>query len=335
MAGDGKQKALESTLANLKKRYGEGAIMKLGDAASMKVEAIPTGSLSLDLALGIGGIPRGRVTEIYGPESSGKTTICLHVIAEAQRLGGTCAFIDVEHALDPDYASKIGVNVEDLYVSQPDTGEQALEIAEALVRSGAVDVVVVDSVAALVPRAEIEGDMGDSHMGLQARLMSQALRKLSGAISQSNTSMIFTNQLRQKIGVMFGNPETTTGGMALKFYASVRLDVRRIESLKHQGAVIGNRTRVTVKKNKVAPPFRQAEFDIMYNEGISRAGDVLDLAVEHEIVTKRGAFYSFGDTRLGQGRENAKIFLQENQDLFWQIDGLLRDGAGLAQHAGT
>ena len=330
MAGDGKQKALESTLANLKKRYGEGAIMKLGDAASMKVEAIPTGALSLDLALGIGGIPRGRVTEIYGPESSGKTTICLHVIAEAQRLGGTCAFIDVEHALDPDYASKIGVNVDDLYISQPDTGEQALEIAEALVRSGAIDVVVVDSVAALVPRAEIEGDMGDSHMGLQARLMSQALRKLSGAIKQSNTSMIFTNQLRQKIGVMFGNPETTTGGMALKFYASVRLDVRRIQSLKHQGAVIGNRTRVTVKKNKVAPPFRQAEFDIMYNEGISRAGDVLDLAVEHDVVTKRGAFYSFGDTRLGQGRENAKIFLQENQDLFWQIDGLLRDEAGLA-----
>ncbi|MCB0248745.1 MAG: recombinase RecA [Anaerolineae bacterium] len=331
MAGDGKQKALDSTLANLKKRFGEGAIMKLGDAASMKVEAIPTGSLSLDLALGIGGIPRGRVIEIYGPESSGKTTICLHVIAEAQRLGGTCAFVDVEHALDPNYASRIGVNVDDLYVSQPDTGEQALEIAEALVRSGAMDVVVVDSVAALVPRAEIEGDMGDSHMGLQARLMSQALRKLSGAISQSNTAMIFTNQLRQKIGVMFGNPETTTGGMALKFYASVRLDVRRIQSLKHQGAVIGNRTRVTVKKNKVAPPFRQAEFDIMYNEGISRSGDVLDLAVEHEIVSKRGAFYSFGDTRLGQGRENAKIFLQENQDMFWQIDGLLRDQAGLAR----
>ena len=330
MAGDGKQKALDSTLANLKKRFGEGAIMKLGDAANMRVESIPTGSLSLDLALGIGGIPRGRVTEIYGPESSGKTTICLHVIAEAQRLGGTCAFVDVEHALDPDYAAKIGVAIDDLYVSQPDTGEQALEITEALVRSGAMDVVVVDSVAALVPRAEIEGDMGDSHMGLQARLMSQALRKLAGAIKQSNTALIFTNQLRQKIGVMFGNPETTTGGMALKFYASVRLDVRRIESLKHQGAVIGNRTRVTVKKNKVAPPFRQAEFDIMYNEGISRAGDVLDLAVAHDIVTKRGAFYSFGDTRLGQGRENAKIFLQENQDMFWQIDGLLRDQAGLA-----
>ena len=333
MAGDGKQKALDSTLANLKKRFGEGAIMKLGDAASMKVEAIPTGSLSLDLALGIGGIPRGRVIEIYGPESSGKTTICLHVIAEAQRLGGTCAFVDVEHALDPNYASRIGVNVDDLYVSQPDTGEQALEIAEALVRSGAMDVVVVDSVAALVPRAEIEGDMGDSHMGLQARLMSQALRKLSGAISQSNTAMIFTNQLRQKIGVMFGNPETTTGGMALKFYASVRLDVRRIESLKHQGAVIGNRTRVTVKKNKVAPPFRQAEFDIMYNEGISRSGDVLDLAVEHEIVTKRGAFYSFGDTRLGQGRENAKIFLQENQDLFIVIENQILEASNLPPRA--
>jgi len=333
MAGDGKQKALDSTLANLKKRFGEGAIMKLGDAASMKVEAIPTGALSLDLALGIGGIPRGRVIEIYGPESSGKTTICLHVIAEAQRLGGTCAFVDVEHALDPNYASRIGVNVDDLYVSQPDTGEQALEIAEALVRSGAMDVVVVDSVAALVPRAEIEGDMGDSHMGLQARLMSQALRKLSGAISQSNTAMIFTNQLRQKIGVMFGNPETTTGGMALKFYASVRLDVRRIESLKHQGSVIGNRTRVTVKKNKVAPPFRQAEFDIMYNEGISRSGDVLDLAVEHEIVTKRGAFYSFGDTRLGQGRENAKIFLQENQDLFIVIENQILEASNLPPRA--
>ncbi|MCB9130968.1 MAG: recombinase RecA [Anaerolineales bacterium] len=332
-SSNGRTQALDTTITSLKKRFGEGAIMKLGDAANMKVEAIPTGALSLDLALGIGGIPRGRVIEIYGPESSGKTTICLHVIAEAQRMGGTCAFVDVEHALDPDYASKIGVNVDDLYVSQPDTGEQALEIAEALVRSGAMDVVVVDSVAALVPRAEIEGDMGDSHMGLQARLMSQALRKLSGAISQSNTAMIFTNQLRQKIGVMFGNPETTTGGMALKFYASVRLDVRRIESLKHQGAVIGNRTRVTVKKNKVAPPFRQAEFDIMYNEGISRSGDVLDLAVEHEIVTKRGAFYSFGDTRLGQGRENAKIFLQENQDLFIVIENQILEASNLPPRA--
>jgi recombination protein RecA len=331
MKGDGKDKALETTMANLKKRYGEGAIMKLGEAADMRVEAIPTGALSLDLALGVGGVPRGRVTEIYGPESSGKTTLCLHIIAEAQRLGGTCAFVDVEHALDPDYAQRIGVQVDDLYVSQPDTGEQALEIAEALVRSGAMDVVVVDSVAALVPRAEIEGEMGDSHMGLQARLMSQALRKLSGAISQSNTCMIFTNQLRQKIGVMFGNPETTTGGMALKFYASVRLDVRRIESIKHQGHVIGSRTRVSVKKNKVAPPFRQAEFDIMYNEGISRSGDLLDLAVEHDIIQKRGAFYSYGDTRLGQGRENAKAFLQDSPQIFWDIDGLLREKAGIAR----
>jgi recombination protein RecA len=326
---DGRDRALETTISNLRKRYGDGAIMKLGEAADMRVEAIPTGALSLDLALGVGGVPRGRVTEIYGPESSGKTTICLHVIAEAQRLGGTCAFVDVEHALDPDYAERIGVAVDELYVSQPDTGEQALEIAEALVRSGAMDVVVVDSVAALVPRAEIEGDMGDSHMGLQARLMSQALRKLSGAIAQSNTAMIFTNQLRQKIGVMFGNPETTTGGMALKFYASVRLDVRRIESIKHQGNVIGSRTKVTVKKNKVAPPFRTAEFDIMYNEGISKAGDLLDVAVEHEIVQKRGAFYTFGDIRLGQGRENAKAFLQESSDVFWQIDGLARDKSGL------
>jgi len=329
MRGDGKDKALETTMANLKKRFGEGAIMKLGEAADMRVEAIPTGALSLDLALGVGGIPRGRVTEIYGPESSGKTTVCLHLIAEAQRMGGTCAFIDVEHALDPDYADRIGVDVEELYISQPDTGEQALEIAEALVRSGAMDVVVIDSVAALVPRAEIEGEMGDSHVGLQARLMSQALRKLSGAIKQSNTAMIFTNQLRQKIGIMFGNPETTSGGMALKFYASVRLDIRRIQSLKHQGNVIGNRTRVTVKKNKVAPPFRQAEFDIMYNEGISKAGDLLDLAVEYDVVDKRGAFYSYGDTRLGQGRENAKTFLQENPDLFEQIDAQLRELAGL------
>jgi len=333
MSGDGKRKAkdkaLETTLANLKKRFGEGAIMKLGEAADMQVEAIPTGALSLDLALGIGGIPRGRVTEIYGPESSGKTTICLHVIAEAQRMGGDCAFVDVEHALEPLYAEKIGVNIEDLYVSQPDTGEQALEITEALVRSGAMDVVVIDSVAALVPRAEIEGEMGDSHVGLQARLMSQALRKLAGAIKHSNTAVIFTNQLRQKIGVMFGSPETTSGGMALKFYASVRLDIRRIQSLKHQGAVIGNRTRITVKKNKVAPPFRRAEFDIMYNEGISKSGDRLDLAVEYDIITKRGSFYSYGDTRLGQGRENTKTFLRESSDIFWEVDGLLRDQAGL------
>ncbi len=303
MSTDGRQKALETTLAGLNKRFGEGVVMKLGDATRLNVETIPTGSLSLDIALGVGGVPRGRIVEIYGPEKSGKTTICLHVIAEAQRNGGICGFVDVEHALDPAYAAKIGVDVNNLYVSQPDTGEQALEIAEALVRSNAMDVVVVDSVAALVPRAEIEGEMGDSHVGLQARLMSQALRKLTGAIKSSNTCMIFTNQLRQKIGVMFGNPETTTGGMALKFYASVRLDIRRIESIKQGADVVGNRTRVTVKKNKVAPPFRVAEFDIMYNEGISTAGDLIDLGVTYDILTKRGAFYRFGDERIGQGAE--------------------------------
>ena len=329
MGTDGRQKALETTLAGLNKRYGDGVVMRLGDAARMQVEAIPTGSLSLDIALGVGGLPRGRIIEIYGPESSGKTTICLHAIAQAQRSGGICGFVDVEHALDPAYAARIGVDVNNLYVSQPDTGEQALEIAEALVRSNAMDVVVVDSVAALVPRAEIEGEMGDSHVGLQARLMSQALRKLTGVVKASNTTMIFTNQLRQKIGVMFGNPETTTGGMALKFYASVRLDVRRIESIKQGDEVVGNRTRVTVKKNKVAPPFRTAEFDIMYNEGISAAGDLLDLAVSEEIVVKRGAFFSYGDIRLGQGRENAKSFLAENPDLVAEIDRLVRGQHGL------
>ena len=325
----GKQKALETTLANLNKKYGDGSVMKLGEATKMQVEAIPTGSLSLDIALGVGGVPRGRIIEIYGPESSGKTTVCLHAIAEAQRQGGLCGFIDVEHALDPAYAAKIGVDIENLYVSQPDTGEQALEIAEALVRSGAMDVVVVDSVAALVPRAEIEGEMGDSHVGLQARLMSQALRKLTGVVKSSNTCMIFTNQLRQKIGVMFGNPETTSGGMALKFYASVRLDVRRIESIKQGTDVIGNRTRITVKKNKVAPPFKVAEFDIMYNEGISTTGDLVDLGVNHDIVSKRGSFYSYGDIRLGQGRENAKTFLAENPDMAREIDGKIRDLVGL------
>ena len=325
----GKAKALETTLANLNKKYGDGSVMKLGEATRMQVESIPTGSLSLDIALGVGGVPRGRIVEIYGPESSGKTTVCLHVIAEAQRNGGLCGFIDVEHALDPAYAEKIGVDVNNLYVSQPDTGEQALEIAEALVRSGAMDVVVVDSVAALVPRAEIEGEMGDSHVGLQARLMSQALRKLIGVVKSSNTCMIFTNQLRQKIGVMFGNPETTSGGMAMKFYASVRLDVRRIESIKQGTDVIGNRTRVTVKKNKVAPPFKVAEFDIMYNEGISTSGDLVDLGVEHDIVTKRGSFYSYGDIRLGQGRENAKTFLMENPDIAAEIDHKVRDQFGL------
>lgn len=303
--------------------------MKLGDASKMQIEAIPSGSLSLDIALGVGGFPKGRVVEIYGPESSGKTTLCLHVIAEAQRRGGICGFVDVEHALDPAYAAKIGVDVNNLYVSQPDTGEQALEIAEALVRSNAMDVVVIDSVAALVPRAEIEGEMGDNHVGLQARLMSQALRKLTGIIKTSNTCMIFTNQLRQKIGVMFGNPETTTGGMALKFYASVRLDVRRIESIKQGDNVVGNRTKVTIKKNKVAPPFRIAEFDIMYNEGISTVGDLLDLGVEEEIIAKRGAFFSYGDLRLGQGRENAKSFLAENPEIAREIDTQVRSRYGL------
>jgi len=326
---DGREKALEVALSDVRKRFGDGAIMKLGESTHLQVAVIPTGALSLDIALGVGGIPRGRVTEIYGPESSGKTTLCQHIIAEAQKQGGIAAFIDVEHALDPGYAGRCGVNVEDLYISQPDTGEQALEIAEALVRSGAIDVVVVDSVAALVPRAEIEGEMGDSHMGLQARLMSQALRKLSGAVKQSNTAFIFTNQLRQKIGIMFGNPETTTGGMALRFYASVRLDMRRVQAIKEGGEVIGNRTKVTVKKNKVAPPFRVAEFDIMYNEGISRVGDVLDIAVEGGIVEKRGSFYSYGETRLGQGRENAKQFLRENPDLGLEIENHVREAAAL------
>jgi len=329
MSDSGRAKALETALVNLRKRFGDGAIMKLGESTHLQVAVIPTGALSLDMALGVGGIPRGRVTEIYGPESSGKTTLCQHIIAEAQKQGGIAAFIDVEHALDPGYAARCGVNVEDLYISQPDTGEQALEIAEALVRSGAIDVVVVDSVAALVPRAEIEGEMGDSHMGLQARLMSQALRKLSGAVKQSNTAFIFTNQLRQKIGIMFGNPETTTGGMALRFYASVRLDMRRVQAIKEGGEVIGNRTKVTVKKNKVAPPFRVAEFDIMYNEGISRVGDVLDIAVEGGIVEKRGSFYSYGETRLGQGRENAKQFLRENPDLGLEIENHVREARDL------
>jgi len=326
---NGRARALDTTLANLQKRFGEGAVMKLGQATHLQVEAIPTGSISLDLALGVGGIPRGRVTEIFGPEASGKTTLCLHIIAEAQKRGGLAAFVDIEHALDPGYAARCGVDVENLYISQPDTGEEALEIAEALVRSGAMDVVVIDSVAALVPRAEIEGEMGDAHVGLQARLMSQALRKLSGAIKSSNTAMIFTNQLRQKIGVMFGNPETTPGGMALKFYASVRLDIRRIQTLKQGGEVIGNRTRVTVKKNKVAPPFRVAEFDIMYNQGISKEGDVLDLATAMELVTKRGAFYTYGDIRLGQGRENAKDFLHENPDIMEALEKQIRETAGV------
>jgi len=299
--------------------------MRLGEAAHLPVEVIPTGSLALDLALGVGGIPRGRVTEIFGPEASGKTTLCQHIVAEAQKRGGNCAYIDMEHALDPIYAGRCGVNTDDLYIAQPDTGEQALEIGETLVRSGAVDVVVVDSVAALVPRAEIEGDMGDATMGMQARLMSQALRKLSGAIKQSNACMIFTNQLRQKIGVMFGNPETTTGGMALKFYASLRLDVRRIQSIKAGAEVVGSRTRVRVVKNKVAPPFREAEFDIMYNEGISREGDLIDIGTQMGLIAKRGAFFSFGETRIGQGRENAKQYLKEHPDLAAQIEQAIRE----------
>jgi len=328
---DGKVKALETTLANLSKKYGDGVVMKLGEASQLNVEAIPTGSLSLDIALGVGGLPRGRIVEVYGPESSGKTTLCLHAIAEAQKAGGICGFIDVEHALDPAYAARIGVDVENLYISQPDTGEQALEIAEALVRSGAMDTVVVDSVAALVPRAEIEGEMGDSHVGLQARLMSQALRKLTGAVKASNTCLIFTNQLRQKIGVMFGNPETTTGGMALKFYASVRLDIRRIQAIKQGSDSIGNRTRVTVRKNKVAPPFKVAEFDIMYNEGISTSGDLIDLGVEYDILSKRGAYYRYEDELIGQGRESSKEYLREHVELAREIDNLIRAKAGLPQ----
>jgi recombination protein RecA len=334
MANNGQVKALDTVLTNLKKRFGEGAIMKLGDAPlHLKIEAIPTGSLALDLALGVGGIPKGRIIEIFGPESSGKTTLCQHIIAEAQKQGGVAAFVDVEHALDPIYAEKCGVRIEDLYVSQPDTGEQALEITEALVRSGVLSIVVIDSVAALVPRAEIEGEMGDSHVGLQARLMSQALRKLTGAIKTTNTAVIFTNQLRQKIGVMFGSPETTTGGMALRFYASVRLDIRRIEGIKEGSEVMGNRTRVTVKKNKVAPPFKVAEFDIMYNQGISKVGDVLDLAVEHGIIEKRGSFYSYGDNRLAQGRENSKTYLEENPSVALDIENKIRAKFSLPLHS--
>jgi recombination protein RecA len=321
----GKDQALENALSEITKRYGDGSIMRLGESTTLQVDVIPTGSLSLDLALGIGGIPRGRVTEIFGPESSGKTTIAQHIVAEAQKKGGTAAFIDMEHALDPSYAAVCGVDVDNLLISQPDMGEQALEIAETLVRSGAVEVVIIDSVAALVPRSELEGDMGDSHMGMQARLMSQALRKLSGAIKQTNTAVIFTNQLRQKIGVIFGNPETTSGGMALNFYASVRLDVRRIQSIKAGSEIIGNRHRVRVVKNKVAAPFRVAEFDIMYNEGISKVGDLLDLAVEYEIINKRGSFYSYGETRLGQGREKTKDFLRENPNLVEEIEIQIRE----------
>jgi recombination protein RecA len=330
-----RHRALETAMRNIQKRYGEGAIMRMGQASHLQIEVIPTGSLALDLALGVGGVPRGRVTEIYGPEGSGKTTVCQHIVAEAQRMGGVAAFIDMEHALDPIYAAKCGVNVEELYISQPDTGEQALEIAEALVRSGAVDIIVVDSVAALVPRAEIEGEMGDSHPGLQARLMSQALRKLSGVIKSSNTAMVFTNQLRQKIGVMFGSPETTSGGMALKFYASVRLDIRRIQAIKAGGDVTGNRTRVRVKKNKVAPPFRECEFDIMYDQGISKEGDVLDLGVELDIIDKRGSFYYYEGEQLAQGRENAKQALRDNPRLCLTIENAIRRATGLPELKGA
>ena len=329
MAEDARVKTLKNTLDSITKRFGDGAIMRLGDAHNLVIETVPTGSLSIDLALGVGGLPRGRVIEIYGPESSGKTTFCQHVIAEAQKLGGICAFVDMEHALDPVYAAVCGVDVDNLYVSQPDTGEQALEITEALIRSGTMDVVVVDSVAALVPRAEIEGEMGDSHVGLQARLMSQALRKLSGIIKQTNTIVIFTNQLREKIGVMFGNPETTPGGNALKFYASVRLDIRRIQAIKSGGDTVGNRTRIRVKKNKVAPPFAECEFDIMYNQGISKSGDVLDLATGYNILDKRGAYYRYGEMLLGQGRENAKAFLEENPAVMLELENLIRQEAGL------
>ena len=329
MGSKPKDRTLETTIASLTKRFGEGAIMRLGEARHMQVEVIPTGALPLDIALGVGGVPRGRVIEIYGPESSGKTTVCQHIIAEAQQRDGICAFIDMEHALDPVYAERCGVDVDNLYVSQPDTGEQALEIAEALIRSGTMDVVVVDSVAALVPRAEIEGEMGDAHVGLQARLMSQALRKLSGVIKQTNTVVIFTNQLRSKIGVMFGSPETTSGGNALKFYASVRIDIRRIQAIKNGADVVGNRTRVKIKKNKVAPPFADAEFDIMYNEGISKTGCIVDLGVDYGVLDKRGAFFRYGETLLGQGRENSKQFLRENPEIFAELDALIRQKAGL------
>ena len=334
MEKDEKLKALDAAISQIEKQYGKGAVMKLGDpSAQMNVETIPTGALSLDIALGLGGIPKGRIVEIYGPESSGKTTVTLHMIAEVQKRGGIAGFIDAEHALDPVYAKNIGVDIDNLYISQPDNGEQALEITETMVRSGAVDIVVVDSVAALVPKAEIDGDMGDSHVGLQARLMSQALRKLTAVISKSNCTVVFINQLREKVGVMFGNPETTTGGRALKFYASVRLDVRRVEALKQGGEVIGNRTRVKVVKNKIAPPFKEAEFDIMFGEGISMVGDILDLAAGLNIVVKSGAWYAYEGNKIGQGRENAKQYLKEHEDVCEEISRKVRehygfDGAG-------
>lgn len=330
MNKDDKLKALDAALTQIEKAYGKGSVMKLGDSgANMNIETVPTGALSLDLALGLGGVPKGRIIEVYGPESSGKTTVALHMVAEVQKRGGIAGFIDAEHALDPVYARNIGVDIDNLYISQPDNGEQALEITETMVRSGAIDIVIVDSVAALVPKAEIDGEMGDSHVGLQARLMSQALRKLTAVISKSNCIVIFINQLREKVGVMFGNPETTTGGRALKFYSSVRLDVRRIESLKQAGEVIGNRVRIKVVKNKIAPPFREAEFDIMFGKGISREGDILDLAAKEDIVDKSGAWYAYNGNKIGQGRENAKNFLMANQDLCREIELKVREKYGL------
>ncbi len=330
MINDEKQKALDAALSQIEKQFGKGSVMKLGDSsASMNVETIPTGSLSLDIALGLGGIPKGRVIEVYGPESSGKTTVALHMVAEVQKRGGVAGFIDAEHALDPVYASKIGVDIDNLYISQPDNGEQALEITETLVRSGAVDIIIVDSVAALVPKAEIDGDMGDSHVGLQARLMSQALRKLTACISKTNCTVIFINQLREKVGVMFGNPETTTGGRALKFYSSVRMDVRRIETLKQAGEMIGNRTRIKVVKNKIAPPFKEAEFDIMFGEGISREGDILDLAANIGVINKSGAWYAYNGDKIGQGRENAKQYLREHPDVMAEAESKVREHYGL------
>ena len=335
MEKEEKLKALDAALSQIEKTYGKGAVMKLGDpSAQMNVETIPTGSLSLDIALGLGGIPKGRIVEIYGPESSGKTTVTLHMIAEVQKRGGIAGFIDAEHALDPVYAKNIGVDIDNLYISQPDNGEQALEITETMVRSGAIDIIVVDSVAALVPKAEIDGDMGDSHVGLQARLMSQALRKLTAIISKSNCTVIFINQLREKVGVMFGNPETTTGGRALKFYSSVRMDVRRIESLKQGGEVIGNRTRVKVVKNKIAPPFKEAEFDIMFGEGISITGDVLDLAASIDVINKSGAWYAYEGNKIGQGRENAKQYLKEHPDVMEAVEDKVREHFGLKDEFG-
>ncbi len=327
--GSDREKALDAALAQIERQFGKGSVMRLGDEGRAPIACIPTGSIALDVALGIGGLPRGRIIEVYGPESSGKTTVALHAIANAQRAGDICAFIDAEHALDPEYAKKLGVDIDALLVSQPDTGEQALEIADMLIRSGAIGLIVIDSVAALVPRAEIEGEMGDSHVGLQARLMSQALRKITGALSTSNTTAIFINQLREKIGVMFGNPETTTGGRALKFYASVRLDIRRIEALKDGQDIVGNRTRVKVVKNKVAPPFKQAEFDILYGEGISREGSLIDMGVEHGIIRKSGAWYTYDGDQLGQGKENARQFLRDNPDLAGEIETAIKAALGV------